>query len=276
MKEGGALDGGAIKLPPTGTPESAVLLPSEVEAYLTSVSLRLATVLGANLVGAYLHGSAVLGGYNPARSDLDVLVIVRDPLPEESKRKVGAELLSDAAAVPAGTLELSVITLSTAQDVTSSPKYELHVNTRERRWADGSGRSDPDLILHLPIVRQSGRELGRGPQAVEVVAPVNRALVLQEMRRELLEAPLGPSVAPEYVVLNACRNLAYLGEGRFFSKIEGGRWILDQETDVDPRIVEAAIRRQDGSDSHAPVTHNEAAGVARDAAAHIQHELLNT
>jgi hypothetical protein len=268
VNEGGALDG-------SNTEAGRIPVPGKVEVYLTSVSQRLSTALGDNVVGTYLHGSAVLGGYNPARSDLDVLVVVRGPLSEDDKQNVGELLLSDAAAVPADTLELSVITLSTAQNVTGSPKYELHVNTRDRRWADGWGRSDPDLILHLPIVRQSGRILGRGPHAVDVVSPVNRVLVLREMCRELLEAALGPFVAPEYFVLNACRNRAYLREGRFFSKVEGGRWVLEHETDVDPRIVAAAIRRQDGSDSNAPLTHDEAASVARDAAARIQEEILN-
>jgi hypothetical protein len=268
-------DGGALNGLNTETEAGGIPLPGKVEVYLTSVSRRLTTALGDNLVGTYLHGSAVLGGYNPARSDLDVLVVARGPLSEDDKQNVGEQLLSDAAAVPADTLELSVITLSTAQDVTGSPNYELHVNTRDRRWADGSGRSDPDLILHLPIVRQSGRILGHGPQAVDVVSPVNRALVLQEMCRELLEAPLGPFVAPEYLVLNACRNRAYLREGRFFSKVEGGRWVLDHETDVDPRTVEAAIRRQDGSDSAAPLSHDEAAGFARNVAGGIQAELRN-
>ena len=32
-------------------------------------------ILGENLVGVYLHGSAVMGCFNPAKSDLDFIVV---------------------------------------------------------------------------------------------------------------------------------------------------------------------------------------------------------
>ena len=45
---------------------------------------RLAAVVdervgAAGLVGVYVHGSAVLGGFRPERSDVDVLVVVAKP-----------------------------------------------------------------------------------------------------------------------------------------------------------------------------------------------------
>ena len=229
--------------------------------------------LGANLVGAYLHGSAVLGGFNPDRSDLDVLVVVKGSLSREERRDLGEDLLSDAAHVPADTLELSVITESTARRVTSSPKYELHVNSRDRRWADGLYRSDPDLILHLPIVRQAGRTLGPGPSSIEIVGQVPRDLVLRGMRHELVNAPLGPSVKPEYLVLNACRNVAYLREKRFFSKIEGGRWALEHEIGLPTQVVTAAICRQEGSDPEAAFSHEDGAKAAQYVADLVEVEL---
>jgi streptomycin 3"-adenylyltransferase len=248
-------------------------LPSDVEQYLTLIGDRLASRLGENLVGSYLHGSAVLGGFNPDRSDLDVLVVVRNPLSKEEKRELGEHLLSDAGHVPADTLELSVVTESTARRVSSSPPYELHVNSRDRRWADGLGRSDRDLILHLPIVRQAGRPLGAGPLPAEVVGPVPRNLVLQEMRHELVDAQVGTAVKPEYLVLNACRNLAYLREDKFFSKIEGGRWALEHDTDLPPLIVKAAIRRQERSDPKAALSHEDGARVAQQVADQLGIEL---
>ena len=43
-------------------------------------------ILGENLVGVYLHGSAVMGCFNPAKSDLDFIV-------EYACWKAGIELL---------------------------------------------------------------------------------------------------------------------------------------------------------------------------------------
>ncbi len=37
-------------------------------------------ILQDNLVGVYLHGSAVMGCYNPAKSDIDLIVVVKDSI----------------------------------------------------------------------------------------------------------------------------------------------------------------------------------------------------
>ena len=39
---------------------------------------RSESILGGNLVGVYLHGSSVMGCYNPMKSDLDFLVVVNE------------------------------------------------------------------------------------------------------------------------------------------------------------------------------------------------------
>lgn len=42
-------------------------VPAEVEAYVEEVAERLKEVLGAELVGLYLHGSAVLRDFSDGR-----------------------------------------------------------------------------------------------------------------------------------------------------------------------------------------------------------------
>ena len=58
-----------------------------LEAYLAALVRVLKARLGDGLVGAYLHGSAVLGGWREDRSDVDVLAVcaaaVDDPGLEE-------------------------------------------------------------------------------------------------------------------------------------------------------------------------------------------------
>ncbi len=44
-------------------------------------------ILRDNLVGVYLHGSAVMGCYNPAKSDIDLIVVVKEPLEDGVKRR---------------------------------------------------------------------------------------------------------------------------------------------------------------------------------------------
>ena len=42
-------------------------------------------ILQDNLVGVYLHGSAVMGCYNPAKSDIDLIVVVKESLEDSVK-----------------------------------------------------------------------------------------------------------------------------------------------------------------------------------------------
>lgn len=44
-------------------------------------------ILGENLVGIYLHGSYVMDCFNPRKSDLDLLIVVEDIIPDDVKKR---------------------------------------------------------------------------------------------------------------------------------------------------------------------------------------------
>ena len=50
-------------------------------------------VLGENLVGFYLHGSLALGGFNPARSDVNIVAVTKQEMDREVKRTLVSLLL---------------------------------------------------------------------------------------------------------------------------------------------------------------------------------------
>lgn len=43
-------------------------------------------IIGDNLVGIYLHGSYVMGCFNPKKSDLDFIIVVNEKMDDASKR----------------------------------------------------------------------------------------------------------------------------------------------------------------------------------------------
>ena len=43
-------------------------------------------ILQDNLVGIYLHGSSVMGCFNPQKSDIDLIIVVDRPLSDDVKR----------------------------------------------------------------------------------------------------------------------------------------------------------------------------------------------
>ncbi len=189
----------------------------------------------------YLHGSAVLGGYDVRRSDLDVLVVSDGPLDIDDQRALAEALAEERLPCPAGGLELSVVTEESARLPVAKPLFELHVTTApaDTKVIDGHDRAgDPDLVLHFAVCRSAGQLVGPGMPREAAFAPVPRELVLTQLADEMTWG--AAHAATEYAVLNACRAWKYAVDGTLVSKVDGGDWVLTRPTDAD---VEQLVRR---------------------------------
>ena len=82
--------------------------------YLEALTAEVTAMLGERLVSVYAHGSLLLGGYLPARSDIDVLVLVEDALSPDEQADLASRLSEDSLPCPAVGLELSVVLRSVA------------------------------------------------------------------------------------------------------------------------------------------------------------------
>ena len=67
--------------------------PETVRTAIDDLLHDLRATVGPNLLGLYLHGSLAMGCFNPARSDLDLLVLTGDTMLAGAKRAVVALLL---------------------------------------------------------------------------------------------------------------------------------------------------------------------------------------
>jgi streptomycin 3"-adenylyltransferase len=216
---------------------------SSAARYLQALTAEVADVLGSRLVGTYPHGSLVLGGYRPSRSDIDVIVVVEDALSADEQAGLAARLVYDALPCPAIGLELSVVTRAVAAAPSARPAFELHVTTaaQDRKVVDGHGHpGDLDLVLHFAVCHALG---------YEPFSEVPPALVLGQVNDELTWAI--EHVPDEYAVLNACRALRYATDGALVSKVAGGEWALARFAGADRTIVRAALARQTGTDEEA-------------------------
>lgn len=191
--------------------------------------LCLATELDVR--GAYVHGSAALGGFTPA-SDLDLLVVADG---DTEWARLGAKLLETAAPFP---LEVSVVSFEAAGRARAPWDFRLHVATPETVMID-AGEGDPDLIAHYAVTRRRGVTIV-GPPPGEVFGIVDRVDLLSYLAGEL---EWGLAHGDEtYAVLNACRAAAYAEEGVLLSKVAGGRRWLERHGAT--RIVESALHAQ--------------------------------
>ena len=218
---------------------------AQLDVYVAEVTRRLSVAVGDDIVGVYLHGSAAMHAFVPSRSDVDVLAVTRSALVSPTKRAVADAISEAALPCPGVGLELSIVTLDVARSTSARPAFELHVDTNENRAVDGAGHAgDPDLLAHFAMATARGVAL-LGPPARDVIAPVDRSLLLRSLADDLawaIDRGLGG-----YAVLNACRAVRLARDGILCSKPEGGRWALHERIG-DPGLIEAALRRQAGAD----------------------------
>jgi hypothetical protein len=220
---------------------SAVRAAPEVLAYVRGLSAAL-TAVRPDVVGVYLHGSAVLGGFRAGASDLDVLAVVARPGPGVVQQAMGAALAA-VGGCPGTGLEMSVITAATAA-VLGDCRFEVHVNTTGPQVVivPGAGHhGDRDLVLHCEVCRQHALPVA-GPPAGRVFGAVPCDRVIAAMIRDVRWAVDGGYAT--YAVLNACRAARFADDRRLCSKLDGGRWYLNLCPD-DP-VVTAALAHQQG------------------------------
>lgn len=197
-------------------------------------------VLGANLLGYYLVGSLAIGDFDLS-SDVDLLVVLHEDL---SQREVGAVQAFHQQTYQQENrwvkrLEYSFFPKNPLR-TPSSPYGRDGRNDDEQRvlWYFDNGsrtieRSDHDNTL---VARWTLRELGivvSGPSPGPLIDPIAPNTLRAEIRNtltgwgnELLAdpEPFRNRFYQEYLVLNHCRMLHDLSEGRISSKRAGVEW----------------------------------------------------
>jgi streptomycin 3"-adenylyltransferase len=216
--------------------------PDDVQQRIVRLVDTLRGLLGANLVGVYLHGSLALGSFNPVRSDVDLLVVTRRRVAAESRGPLAAVLLRGSAVDRK--LEIDFMTTGDLHPWTYPPPFDFHFGESQRTAFERSPmprqqRTNADLAAHVTIVRRVGIALV-GPLPTEtfpeVPAEHYRDALLRDVRwaRERIEK------YPVYGVLSGCRVLAYVRDAEILSKAEAGLWGLRQAPpQVRPTIEKA-------------------------------------
>ena len=120
-----------------------------VEAYLAALVRVLQARLGDGLVGAYLHGSAVLGGWHPDRSDIDVLAVCAVPVDPRALDELAAAVAVVALPCPvASGLEFGLVTAASAAE----PCAEPGSSSTSRRRPQATGRRRVAAAAGTPTI----------------------------------------------------------------------------------------------------------------------------
>jgi hypothetical protein len=219
--------------------------PADVRAQVTDFAEGVSACLGANLVGVYLHGSLAMGGFNPSRSDIDLLIVTQRPLLAAEKRAF-ARLVLDADLHPRP-LELSVLSMPSLHPWQHPTPFDFHYShdwrakllkaMNDGEWGLWHG-GDPDLAAHITIINHRGICLIGGHIAA-VFPDVPRADYIDSILADFHFARNQLAENPVYAVLNYSRIYIYLLEDRITSKDEAGEWALAHLPEYAPLLQTA-------------------------------------
>jgi CTP:molybdopterin cytidylyltransferase MocA/predicted nucleotidyltransferase len=203
---------------------------------LDRVSSLVRDVLGADAVGAYLLGSAVLGGLRPD-SDLDVLVVaVRQTTLEEKRRLVDRLLTISAHEAPEGRwrrIELTIVVESEIRPWRFPPRFDFQYGDWLRAEFEAGdlepwpSTTSPDLASLLTVVL-----LGNAP----VFGPLPSTLIDPVPHGDLLAATVGEVDSllerldedTRNVILTLARIWSTAATGVIRSKDAAADWALER------------------------------------------------
>lgn len=206
-------------------------------------------ILGGQLCGVYLHGSAVMGCFTPAKSDIDLIVVVEDTVPDETKRAFMDMTVALNEVAPPKGIEMSVVKRAVCCPFVYPTPYELHFSAGHLDWyrrdpdeyiREMKG-TDKDLAAHFTVIRARGRCV-YGLPIQEVFGEVPKEDYLDSLWYDVEGAGEEITEYPMYLILNLARVLAFCREGTVLSKKEGGQWALEHLPAAFHPLIQSALR----------------------------------
>lgn len=217
-----------------------------VENYVTRLTEVLRGELKDVLAAVYLFGSAGYGAYESGTSDIDVCAVVHEPLSDY--RRIAQKI--NATAIPCPSHKLEFLLLSTHNAAHPSPIIKFEMNLVTGKDIDDQLSLDcsaePRFWFLLDIAM--GRELGKtfyGPAPQKLLARPKQEWIV-DCLIESLAWYRGHLPVTHEGVLNACRELRFVQTGKWGSKMDGCRWVI-QHYDRPDIVVLASHARRSGS-----------------------------
>ncbi len=205
-------------------------------------------VFGGDLVGAYLHGSAVLGGFRPD-SDIDVIVVsTRRTTPDEKRRLIDL-LLSlsgrTASPRPGRPIELDIVVESEIRPWRYPPRFDFHYSELWRDRFEGgelepwTSTTNPDLASALTMALLGDEPLA-GPPAADVFDPVPRSDYIEAILRDVGTVDEYLPWDTRNVVLTLPRIWSAVLTDEVYSKEDSATWALPRLPEEHRAVLELA------------------------------------
>ena len=206
-------------------------------------------IIEEQLTGVYLHGSLAMGCFNPDKSDIDLIIVIEENISDEQKMKFMERVAALNWQAPANGLEMSVVLRKYCNPFVYPTPFELHFSPAHLQWFCDRPQDyvrkmkgeDKDLAAHFTIIRHYGIVL-YGERIENVFAKVPRENYIDSILEDVRDAKEEILKQPVYIILNLCRVLAFLEDGRILSKKEGAEWAIEHLPDDDSSVVCSALK----------------------------------
>jgi predicted nucleotidyltransferase len=223
-------------------------LPRPLEAIVRPFIDDLRSTLGPGLVGVYLYGSAITGGFDPALSDLDLLVVTESDARLLDLARI--EALHDRLAARhsdwAHRLDIAYVgreTLATFR--TGGTVASISHEDALQLYDDADG-----WLQTWYLARYADAPL-LGPPVGDVIPTIERAEFVNAVARDAerivrrIETDQRPGLLA-YTLLTLCRVLRALDDGSITSKQEAGAWVADRMPEARWILDETLVVRASG------------------------------
>jgi predicted nucleotidyltransferase len=250
-------------VPPSRSTECAAPAATTAEAALRfaeELARACAGALGETVAGVILHGSLTLDDYVPGRSDVDLLVVVQDPLTDAQLAALTEALAGHGPRAP-GPVDLRLVTRQVAASPTPTPPLEAYLRLTPSSGVRVEERRHPgerDLAVELSVCRAHGRSLlGAAPAELIGEIPDRWVVAAGDAQLAAWQAIGDDPPYAELTVLTACRVWRFTEEARHVSKAAAAEWALGRDPTLG--VVGDALRRRHGD----PAARIDPAQVAR-------------
>jgi predicted nucleotidyltransferase len=222
--------------------------PTKVSRLLDDLLDGVSCTLNENLLGFYLRGSLALGEFDPATSDIDVLVVTHRPVSSsefDTLSRVHTEITAGENRY-ARRLEVSYIDRAAIKRFAPEERRHPTIGTD---WPFGWAEHRANWILERWVVRKRGVAL-LGPDPKTLIDPISPeelgAAVRDELRARLRDWAGGTSIPdwllPRYYqafeVETVCRALYTVAHGELPTKARAVEWAIGELPEPWRSVVE--------------------------------------
>jgi streptomycin 3"-adenylyltransferase len=226
-------------------------IPKESKEQINKILDLCKSELKENLVGVYLHGSLAMGCFNKDKSDIDIIVVMKEPI-RDKENMINEFMKISLKPAP---IEISFLLEDKLKNPNSICHYDLHYSEYwrekytnvflENKELEKDILEDRDLPAHVRAINERGITLW-GKDKDLIFPKISNEEYLKSILYDFEDALDNSSKKPEYYILNTCRILSFLETNKVTSKRGAGEWALDILPDRFRGIIKSSLDIYDG------------------------------